>query len=80
MGVPVVLSDIAINREIDRAPVIFLQAGNPGDLAEKTIPLLRAEPRNVAPRQLLLDSDASLSRLSVAIVDYLDGFKTRNSP
>jgi glycosyltransferase involved in cell wall biosynthesis len=80
LGVPVVLSDIAINREIDRAPVIFFRAGNPGDLAEKTIQLLRAEPRNVAPRQLLLDSDASLSRLSVAIVDYLDGFKTRNSP
>jgi glycosyltransferase involved in cell wall biosynthesis len=79
LSVPVVLSDIPINREIDRGHVTFFQAGDPDDLANKTIQLLSAEPRRATRDQLLADSDASMSRLSTAIVGYLDGFKGTSS-
>lgn len=74
LGVPAVVSDIPINREVDCGNVRFFEAGNPEQLALKTREAIAAhvEPPN---RELLLtQSDARLGRLAKAIVDYLDGF------
>jgi len=74
LGVPAVVSDIAINQEIDCGDVRFFQAGNPEQLAVKIKEAI-AEQRS-PPRldDLLAQSDVRLSCLANAIVGFLDGF------
>jgi glycosyltransferase involved in cell wall biosynthesis len=72
LGVPAVVSDIPINREIDRGEVRFFRAGDPADLAEKTAQALATPTTRPARATLLANGDANLSRLGHAIADFLD--------
>src|SRR5690606_31986705 len=71
LGVPVIASDIAINREIDRGSVTFFRAGNCDDLAEKMSRVLAVQPIQHSPETLMRDSDENLSRLATAVVSHL---------
>ena len=71
MGVPAVVSDIEINREIDTGDISFFHAGNPSALAEKVFNMLRSTHPHPSPQQLLDASNARLERLGKAITDFL---------
>lgn len=74
LGVPSVVSDIPVNREINQGDVRFFHAGDSADLAEKIAQVLT----NCAPRPardaLLVQGDANLTRLGNAITGFLERF------
>lgn len=74
LGVPSVVSDIPVNREINQGDVRFFHAGDSTDLAEKIAQVLT----NCAPRPardaLLVQGDANLTRLGNAITGFLERF------
>jgi glycosyltransferase involved in cell wall biosynthesis len=71
MGVPAVVSDIAINREIDTGEINLFHAGNPTDLAEKIFVMLRSTHSRPSPQELLEIGNARLERLGKTITDFL---------
>lgn len=71
MGVPAVVSDIEINREIDTGEISFFHAGNPTDLAEKVFIMLRSAHPRPSSQELLEVGNARLERLGRTITDFL---------
>lgn len=77
LGVPVLLSDIPINREVDVGKLVFFQARNPNSLLE-AMQLIDPDHGN-RPNQseLLRAANSSLERLGNSIFDFLDSLATR---
>lgn len=73
LGIPAVVSDIAVNREIDVGNLHFFHAGDPSDLAAKTTQVLASPLEKPEPATLLADGNVRLARLGDAIVDFLEG-------
>ena len=72
LGVPVILSDIAVNREVDADNLFFFEAGNSGDLARKMMDLLSMNvPRN-SREALLSRARMQAERLGDALMDAVD--------
>ena len=71
LGVPTVVSDIEINREIPAGEVSFFRAGHAYDLAVKLDSVLSARYFPWSREELLLRSDKKLLELGTAIVDFL---------
>ena len=74
LGVPAVVSDIPVNREINQGNVRFFHAGDPADLAEKTAQVLMNPGLRPARDELLARGDANLIRLGNAITNFLVNF------
>lgn len=77
LGVPAVVSDIPINREIDIGDVRFFCAGNASDLASKVAGALASPTGRPSREVLLANGERSLSRLGGAIGDYLSDIVQR---
>jgi glycosyltransferase involved in cell wall biosynthesis len=58
LDVPVILSDIAVNREVDCGKVTLFPAGDAEALAEKMRAALRAKPTRLEAAALLAQSQA----------------------
>jgi glycosyltransferase involved in cell wall biosynthesis len=63
MGVPVVLSDIEVNREIDADNVFFFRAGDSDDLAEKMTTFLDRNPDRPSTEMLAKSGHIGAKRL-----------------
>jgi glycosyltransferase involved in cell wall biosynthesis len=74
LGIPVVVSDIKINREIDCGAVRFFHAGSADDLAKKITETLDILPSQPAKEELLDSSAARLTKLGDATIRYLQKF------
>jgi glycosyltransferase involved in cell wall biosynthesis len=72
LGVPAIVSDIPVNREIDQGDVRYFRAGDPADLAEKIAQTLATPIQRPTSESLLARGDANLFRLGQAIADFLD--------
>lgn len=72
LGVPCIVSDVAVNREIEGGCVHFFRAGDPADMAEKTVALLASQPRRPNPEELLAQGQANLRQLGNAILYFLE--------
>ena len=72
LGVPAVVSDIEVNREIDQGNIQFFRASDETDLAEKLIWILEEDAPRTDQDVLLARGDANLERLGNAISDFLD--------
>ncbi|MDE1962331.1 MAG: glycosyltransferase [Xanthomonadaceae bacterium] len=71
LGVPVIVSDIPINREIDTGNVTFFKAGDAYSLAEQMIQSLKAPRPSPTQDELLKASTRRLEALGKYIVDHL---------
>lgn len=71
MGIPAIVSDLPVNREVDQGDVRFFRAGDAVDLAEKTIALLTSPRALPDSATLLANGEQNLARLGNAIVSYL---------
>lgn len=71
LGVPVIASDIPINREIDTGAVTFFTAGDATSLAQRLQQALESQCESQARDTLLHASERSLLRLGESIVDCL---------
>lgn len=71
LGVPAIVSDIEINRELDRGVVRFFRAGDASSLAAEALALAAAPP--VRPHRAALEaaSQANRRRLGTAIHEFL---------
>lgn len=71
LGVPAVVSDIPVNREIDIGDVRLFRAGDAADLAAKTAQILTSPSTRPTHETLLQNGERSLSRLGDAITEFL---------
>lgn len=74
LGVPTIISDIPINREINTGIVRFFRTGDPYDLAKKTAETLDTPPQMPCKGELLASSEVRLVKLRDAILRYLQEF------
>lgn len=72
LGVPAVVSDIPMNREIDCGNVVFFRAGDPFDLVQKIAQTLAAPAERPSRKVLLVAGDTNLADLGNTIADFLD--------
>ncbi len=71
LGVPAVVSDIDVNREIDVGNAQFFRTGDSTDLAAKAAQALALQTMRPTQETLLKNGERSLSRLGDVITDYL---------
>lgn len=71
LGIPVIVSNIPINREIDIGCVTFFQAGNPRSLAEQMTHTINSTSAIATSSELLKASDQRLAKLGAYIVNHL---------
>jgi glycosyltransferase involved in cell wall biosynthesis len=74
LGVPAIVSDIEINREINVGSIRFFHAGNAEDLAEKIVQTLEATLLRPPMEELLAASEVRLTKLGETTVRYLQAF------
>lgn len=72
LGVPVIVSDIPINLEIDQGSVYFFKAGNEDSLAQQIAHVLSQPTTRPHKNELITLGNANLSRLGHIICNYLD--------
>lgn len=71
LGVPAVVSNILVNREIDQGDVRYFRAKDASDLAEKIIATLSSNGPRPDTDELLANSERNLIRLGNEVVRYL---------
>lgn len=71
LGIPTVLSDIKINREVHSRFVRFFQVGNANDLAFQTRILLNNLPEKPTDDALIANGDHNLMYLGMALTGFL---------
>lgn len=71
LGVPVVVSDIEINRELDRGTLRFFRAGDAASLAIQALALAADPPARPDRAALEAASQANLRRLGTSIHEFL---------
>lgn len=74
LGVPAIVSDIEINREINTGRIRFFRAGVPADLAKEATHMLEMSPPRPPMEELLANSESRLSHLGGTTIRYLSGF------
>ena len=73
LGVPVIVSDIAVNKELGDEPgVIFFKVGDAADLAEKMRDLLTTPTRSREPTQLIDEGHRRRIRCGAALLEAID--------
>ncbi len=77
LGVPALVSDIPVNREIDAPNVRFFRAGDDRALAEATFAWLQALPPAADRLQLIEASDARLALMGSLLAGFLIDRATR---
>ena len=68
LGVPVILSDIKVNREVEGKNVWWFEAGSPADLAKKMEDVIAAEPERPTVDSLKRDAQFKVKILGEAIL------------
>ncbi len=71
LGIPVIVSDIPINREIDIGRVAFFRAGDPHSLAEQMAHAINPTSAMETSSELLKASDQRLAKLGAHIINHL---------
>lgn len=74
VGVPAIVSDIEINREINAGSIRFFHAGNSDDFAEKIVATLDELPPRAPKEELVAIGEARLTTLGDITVRYLQKF------
>lgn len=72
LGVPIILSDIAINKELQGQRVTFFKTGSPSDLSQKVKIVLTKKIKPVDPHLLATESQKSKIRLSKTLRRAID--------
>lgn len=72
LGVPAIVSDIPINREIDFGETSFFRAGDPNSLCQRMNEALGTRHIKAAPSELLRVSAQQLNVLGTCITNYLE--------
>lgn len=71
LGVPAVVSDILVNREINQGNVTFFRVGDPVDLATKIVEVLSSSRERPDPEELVERGATNLVRLGDSIGEHL---------
>lgn len=79
LGVPVIVSDIPVNLEIDQGDVRFFRMGDAEDLAARTTEALSQRSPRPDREVLLAKGNTNLARLGNAICNYLVQVLDRDS-
>lgn len=69
LGVPVILSDIAVNREVEGGNVAFFEVQNSDDLRDKMRELLNNPPQRPSDEVLWQNRESNIQKLGKALVD-----------
>jgi glycosyltransferase involved in cell wall biosynthesis len=72
LGIPVILSDIAVNREVEADHLFFFEAGNCIDLAEKMMQLATLAPARSSRESLTSRGSERAERLGNALMAAID--------
>jgi len=72
LGVRAIVSDIAVNREIEDAKVTFFTAGSSADLAEKMAMLLSKPPPRLDPESLLASAGRRTEKLGERLLEAIE--------
>ena len=82
LGVPAIVSDIAVNRELNERNVFFFRTGSSEDLAARMAELALRPRARPGREQLLAESHQRLARLGdclLEVVDYASGMYRRRA-
>jgi glycosyltransferase involved in cell wall biosynthesis len=71
LGVPALLSDIAVNREIDHEGCRFFPKADPAALAAAMLEVAAAEPVRPDPAELLRRAEAGIHQLSLCLAEAI---------
>lgn len=71
LGVPVILSDIAVNREVEGDGVYFFEVQNSDDLCDKMRELLKNQPKKQSPEDLWQKREENSQKLGKALLEAL---------
>lgn len=71
LGVPVIVSDIPVNLEIDQGDVFFFRTGDASELAKQMTNVLNSSSLRPTQETLLAAGNSNLARMGNAICDYL---------
>jgi glycosyltransferase involved in cell wall biosynthesis len=80
---PVILSDIAVNREADLGVIEFFRTGSAGDLAQKMMAALRNPPQRLsaeATLSMLGQRQRQMGEKLLEIISYVTGTPVTGSP
>jgi len=69
LGVPAIISDIPVNKEVESGNIYFFSAGNYEDLSEKMRELLRAELNRPGKDQLIMMGQSNLEKLGDCLLE-----------
>jgi hypothetical protein len=69
--VPALLSDIAVNREIDHEGCRFFPKADPAALAAAMLEVAAAEPVRPDPAELLRRAEAGIHQLSLCLAEAI---------
>lgn len=73
LGVPAIVSDIPVNREIVGEDICFFTAESFIDMAEKMLSVInRAEIRTISKAQLILKSERRIEQLGQTLIDAME--------
>jgi glycosyltransferase involved in cell wall biosynthesis len=72
LGVPVILSDIDVNREVDIDNLFFFEAGNSNDLANKMMTVLNRDPVRMPKETLMARGQKQAERLGDALMGAIN--------
>ena len=72
LGIPIILSDIAVNREVDADHLFFFQAGDCIDLAEKMMLVAKMTPVRSSRESLSSRGHMRAERLGNALMGAID--------
>lgn len=72
LGVPVILSDIPVNREVDSDNVFYFKAGDVDCLAEAMVEISRLELERPSKEELIKRGDKRLTALSERLMEAVD--------
>lgn len=71
LGVPAIVSDIPVNREIDEGSVVFFRAGSAEELASRMTAVLDAQPARMSGAALMEQSSQRRKRLGSALLELV---------
>ncbi|WP_396150040.1 glycosyltransferase [Flavobacterium sp.] len=77
-GIPSIVSDIPVNKELDDETVTFFKTGSPEDLAEKMKMVFESPKKQYSPQELIAKNNKSLVKLGTEILNIFNDNKIVN--
>jgi glycosyltransferase involved in cell wall biosynthesis len=77
-GIPSIVSDISVNREINDETVIFFKAGSPDDLAEKMRVVYENPPNKYSNKELVDKNNKLLLKFGTEILNIFNNYNNSN--